>query len=61
MNWPGVTELPDYGKISFPETKGIPIERLVPDAHERACNLLNLFLVYDGTKRIHAEEVIIGN
>ena len=28
----GMTELPDYNKITFPEMPPIPLEKLVPDA-----------------------------
>ena len=28
----GMTELPDYNKITFPEMPPIPLEKVVPDA-----------------------------
>jgi serine/threonine protein kinase len=52
--WPGMTDLPDYNKISFPPAKGTPYEDICPDAEEEAIGLLKSFLVYDSTKRISA-------
>lgn len=45
--WPGVTELPDYGKISFAHSKGFLLEELLPDASEGAVKLLGRFLKLD--------------
>jgi cell cycle related kinase len=30
--WPGMTELPDFNKITFPDMPPIPLECIVPDA-----------------------------
>ncbi|EDO25906.1 predicted protein, partial [Nematostella vectensis] len=30
--WPGMTDLPDYNKITFPDMPAIPLEKIVPDA-----------------------------
>lgn len=57
--WPGVKDLPDYNKISFPQTEPIPLEELVPDACEDALNLLKQFLVYNSKSRISAEKAIL--
>ena len=35
----GMTELPDYNKITFPEMPPIPLEKLVPDATSEVCSL----------------------
>ncbi|XP_076314187.1 cyclin-dependent kinase 20-like isoform X2 [Tachypleus tridentatus] len=56
QSWPGVTELPDYKKISFPEYSAIPLEQLVPDVSNIARDFLSKFLVYDSDKRIQAAE-----
>ena len=29
--WPGVNQLPDFSKITFPETKPTPLENLIPE------------------------------
>ncbi|CAG0880668.1 unnamed protein product [Cyprideis torosa] len=55
-SWPGMTELPDYNKISFPAAKGIPIAHLAEDASDAGIQLLSSFLKYDDSKRIPAKE-----
>lgn len=42
--WPGVKELPDYGKISFAASQGYPLEELLPDASPGSVNLLKRLL-----------------
>lgn len=46
-SWPGVTELPDYGKITFAPCEGFPLEQLLPDASSSAVKLLKRFLQLD--------------
>ena len=53
----GMHELPDYNKITFPESHPIPFEKVVPDASTEALNLLKKFLVYQSKNRISAKEV----
>ena len=48
--WPGVTEMPDYGKITFADSDGFPLEELLPDASEGAIRLLNRLLQLDPGK-----------
>jgi hypothetical protein len=50
--------LPDYSKITFPETTAIKLEDLVPDAQEDATILFKRFIIYDSSKRISAMEAI---
>ncbi|CAE1176444.1 CCRK [Acanthosepion pharaonis] len=57
--WPGMTELPDYKKITFPENPPIPFEELVPDASFQALDLLEKFLVYSSKERIAANEALL--
>ena len=57
LNYQGMTELPDYKKITFPENPPIPFEELVPDASLHALDLLEKFLVYPSKERIAANEV----
>ena len=38
--WPGVKDTPDYGKISFPHTKPVPLAEALPDASATAISLL---------------------
>lgn len=45
--WPGVKELPDYGKISFAASQGYPLEELLPDASPGSVKLLKRLLKLD--------------
>mmetsp|Transcript_26311 Transcript_26311/g.43971 ORF Transcript_26311/g.43971 Transcript_26311/m.43971 type:complete len:136 (+) Transcript_26311:210-617(+) len=56
--WPGLSSLPDYGKINFSSTKPISLEDIVPDADSNATDLLKQLLVYDPKKRITAEKAL---
>ncbi|KAF4521550.1 hypothetical protein B566_EDAN001270 [Ephemera danica] len=58
-DWPGLTKLPDYNKITFPHTPGIPFEQIIPDAHPQALDLVRNFLAYNPDKRIQAKEALI--
>ena len=53
----GMSELPDYNKITFPENQPVPFEEILPDASREALDLLRRFLVYPSKKRIPAKEV----
>lgn len=55
----GISELPDYNKITFPENNPIPLEEIVPDASAEALNLLKKFLVYPTKQRISAKEALL--
>ena len=57
--WPGVKDLPDYSKITFPETPAIPLENLIPDASPSAKELFKRFITYDSAKRIPAREALM--
>lgn len=57
--WPGLTALPDYNKIMFPEMKSIPVEEVVPDANSDAVDLLKQFLIYPSKQRIAASEALV--
>ncbi|EDO49865.1 predicted protein [Nematostella vectensis] len=57
--WPGMTDLPDYNKITFPDMPAIPLEKIVPDASPEAMDLLKRFLVYPSKKRIPASEALL--
>ena len=56
--WPGVRELPDYSKITFPDTKPIDLELIVPDAPLGAVDLFKEFVKYDNVKRIKAQAAL---
>lgn len=57
--WPGMTALPDYNKISFPEYASVPFERILPDASPHALDLLKRFLVYPSEQRIAARDALL--
>ena len=57
--WPGLSELPDYKKITFPELPPIPLHEIVPDAAPLALDLLESFLVYVSKRRLAAYRALI--
>ena len=57
--WPGMSDLPDYNKITFPENPPIPFEDIVPDATEDAIDLLKKFLVYP-SKEVSLTSILYG-
>ncbi|KAJ1528754.1 hypothetical protein ONE63_007141 [Megalurothrips usitatus] len=57
-SWPGLTALPDYNKIIFPESRRVPWETLVPDCPPDALSLIQCFLLYNADKRISAQEAL---
>jgi len=59
QKWPGMSSLPDYNKITFPENPPIPLEEVVPDASEDAIDLLKQFLIYTSSKRLAAQKALL--
>ncbi|XP_045605913.2 cyclin-dependent kinase 20 isoform X2 [Procambarus clarkii] len=57
--WPGLSDLPDYKKITFPESKPIPLEQVLPDAPPDAMDLVKKFLIYSSSKRISARKALL--
>ncbi|KAJ9585804.1 hypothetical protein L9F63_002395, partial [Diploptera punctata] len=58
--WPGVRELPDYNKISFPETKGVNWDQIFSDCTPEAIDLLSKFLIYNADKRLRARQTAVS-
>ncbi|KAK7035570.1 Cyclin-dependent kinase 20, partial [Halocaridina rubra] len=58
-SWPGLSQLPDYKKITFPESKAVPLEQVMPDAQPDAMDLVKKFLVYYSAKRISAKKALL--
>mmetsp|Transcript_10967 Transcript_10967/g.38047 ORF Transcript_10967/g.38047 Transcript_10967/m.38047 type:complete len:337 (+) Transcript_10967:267-1277(+) len=54
VSWPGLKDLPDYGKITFAQAPGEPLESRLPDASPQALQLLSRLLVYDASRRLAA-------
>ena len=57
--WPGLFDLPDYKKITFPDLPPIPLHKIVPDAATLALDLLESFLVYSSRRRLPAARALI--
>ncbi|XP_060076422.1 cyclin-dependent kinase 20-like [Ylistrum balloti] len=57
--WPGISELPDFNKITFPDNQPIPLEEIVPDATHEALSLLKKLLVYPTKSRISAKDALL--
>ena len=56
--WPGVRELPDYSKITFPEADAVSLEEMVPDAAGDATDLFSRFITYNSSERISARAAL---
>ena len=56
--WPGVRELPDWGKLVFPPKAPRPWAQLLPDAPPEALALLRRLLAYDPAARPSAAEAL---
>mmetsp|Transcript_14381 Transcript_14381/g.43738 ORF Transcript_14381/g.43738 Transcript_14381/m.43738 type:complete len:396 (-) Transcript_14381:81-1268(-) len=54
--WPGLSELPDYSKIAFPDLAPQPLSAICPDASPGALDLLAGLLVYSPDTRLTARE-----
>ncbi|XP_068208014.1 cyclin-dependent kinase 20-like [Palaemon carinicauda] len=59
LTWPGLSQLPDYKKITFPESKAVPLEQVLPDAPSDAIDLIKKFLVYYSAKRLAATKALL--
>lgn len=56
-SWPGHSDLPDFHKITFPESSPTPWPELLPGVEPDAAHLVKSFIMYDANKRISAKEV----
>ena len=54
QSWPGVGGLPDYSKITFPDTAGVAYTDMVPDATPGAVHLLSNLVIYNSANRLAA-------
>ena len=55
--WPGVSQLPDFHKISFIESNQQPLEQILPDISPSSRKLLERMLTYNPQSRINTKEV----
>ncbi|XP_056643370.1 cyclin-dependent kinase 20-like [Diorhabda sublineata] len=56
--WPGLTQLPDYNKISFTYAKPQPWTSVLPEADSGTIDLISKILIYDQNKRLTAKEAL---
>ncbi|EEB14626.1 mitogen-activated protein kinase ERK-A, putative [Pediculus humanus corporis] len=56
--WPGVHTLPDYGKITFPKSKGKLWKTLIPNSPPGAIDLLKSLLLYNPKERLSCEQAL---
>ncbi|KAI5643099.1 protein kinase domain-containing protein [Phthorimaea operculella] len=57
-SWPGHHELPDFHKISFPESAATPWPDLLPGVDPDGVQLVQSFILYDEKRRISAKEAL---
>lgn len=58
-SWPDLQDLPDYNKISFISSPGKRWGVILPSADGTTLDLMKKIIIYDGTKRLKPQEVII--
>ena len=56
QSWPGVDDLPDYKKISFPNLPSIDLQLLIPHASTADITFLRTLLILDPMQRVTAQE-----
>lgn len=57
-NWPELTKLPDYNKITFAISKGVDLGSLIHTSSNEAKNLIKLLVQYDPNKRPTSKMVL---
>ena len=60
MHYFNFSDLPDYSKITFPDTDPLPLAHIlaVGDCSPEAVSLFQGFVRYDSSKRLRAEEAL---
>ncbi|GLV40537.1 uncharacterized protein CBL_04338 [Carabus blaptoides fortunei] len=58
--WPGLTSLPDYNKISFPDYTAVPWDHILPDTESHVIDFIRHFIQYNRQKRKTAREALIN-
>ena len=57
-SWPGMSQLPDFNKIPFPEFRSAGVDGLFPEAAPEAVELARRFLVYRSDRRLAARQAL---
>ena len=57
-SWPGMSQLPDFNKIPFPEFRSPGLDVLFPEAPVEAVELARRFLVYRSDRRLAARQAL---
>ncbi|KAI5740590.1 hypothetical protein M8J76_005307 [Diaphorina citri] len=58
-SWPGLKDLPDYNKITFAPSDPVPWSTMLPNASPDTLDLISKLLLYDGQKRLPANEALL--
>lgn len=55
--WPNRNEMPDYNKLKFKHCDPVPMSTLLPDIDDLLVSLVSKLILYNGDKRLSANEV----
>lgn len=56
--WPGISQLPDYGKLRYPDDPGVPLSTACPTASPEAIEFLGKLITYPPGDRLSASEAL---
>ncbi|OHT07031.1 CMGC family protein kinase [Tritrichomonas foetus] len=56
--WPGISQMPDYGKLMFKQRARVDMRANFPSWSENALDLFEKFIIYEPGKRISAREAL---
>lgn len=57
-NWPNHEQLPDFNKIQFPHSEGMPWDELIPDVPFEARDLASSWIRYHSDMRLRCHEAL---
>lgn len=56
--WPGISQMPDFGKLLFKERPRVDMREKFPSWSNEALDLFEKFVIYEPAKRISAREAL---
>ena len=56
--WPGISQLPDYGKLMFKQRPRVDMKTVFPSWSPEALDLFEQFIIYEPGKRISARQAL---